>query len=239
MKPYYDHAGVTIYHGDCREILSALPVVDLVVTDPPYRSLDIDVIRGTTTRLVGGHNGRAGDRLNGTGNWFVTWPDEAIVAFLRSLHGALPPSGAMYVFADVKTGLRVFPDLAPANVLVWDKRTIGMGYSWRRMHEWIAFCPRPDHGLRNAGLGDIVRAAVEEVKPHPTAKPVAVLGPLIQNSTDVDAIVFDPFAGGGSTLVAAKNLGRRAIGIEIEERYCEIAAKRLGQEVLPLFGDAK
>lgn len=230
MKPYYDHGGITIYHGDCREILPSLKA-DIVVTDPPYRSLDIDVVRGTTTRLVGGHNSRAGSRV-GSGRWFATLDDETLTDVLLGLFGALPTHGAMYVFSDVKTGLRVLPRLPTRNVLVWDKLSIGMGYSWRRMHEWIAYCPARDHELRFAAFGDILRFAVPDPKVHPTEKPLLLVERLLLNSTDEGQTVLDPFMGSGSTLIAARDAGRSAIGIEVDEHYCEIAAKRLAQEVM-------
>lgn len=126
----------------------------------------------------------------------------------------------------------------PLNVLVWDKKSIGMGYNWRRMHEWIAYCPQPKHELRSKALGDIVRAKVPATKVHATEKPLDCLRPIILNSSDEGSTVLDPFGGSGSTLVAAKSLGRRAIGIEIEERYCEIAARRLSQGVLDFGGAA-
>lgn len=232
MKPYYEADGVTIYHSDCREVLPL--AADVVVTDPPYKSLDIDVVRGTTTRLVDPRNHRGGDRI-GSGDWFATLGDDVLTALLLDLHAALPVTGAMYVFADVKTGMRVFPALPQRNVLVWDKQSIGMGYAWRRMHEWIAYVPKEGHTLRSKGRGDIIRCAGEDAKLHPTEKPIGVLAPLIDNSSDHGQIVLDPFMGSGSTLVAAKRHGRRAIGIEVDERYCEIAAKRLAQRAL--FGE--
>lgn len=238
MKPYYEYAGITIYHGDCREILPLADGADLCVTDPPYRSLDIDVIRGTTTRLVGRGNaaGRMpnGNRLGHKGDWFGTMPAPELTALLLDLYARIALTGALYVFADVKTGLDVFPALPQKNVLVWDKQSIGMGYSWRRMHEWIAYCPKPDHELRSKARGDILRCRGIEDKQHPTEKPPGVIAPLLLNSSDEGALVFDPFMGSGTTLFAAKAAHRRAIGIEIEERYCEIAAKRLSQEVLAL-----
>lgn len=235
MKPYYEDAesGIVIYCGDCREVLPTLAdgSAAMLVTDPPYRSLDIDVIRGTTTRLIGGRNQRGGDRV-GNVDWFATLSDEDIGAVLSASMAKLSEAGAAYFFADVKTGLRLFPGLPQKNVLVWDKMKIGMGYSWRRMHEWIAYCPRDGHKLRSAAYGDIIRCPGVLDKCHPTEKPVGVLLPLILNSSDEHDLIIDIFSGSGATLVAAKQSGRRAIGIEINEAYCEIAANRLSQGVL-------
>lgn len=235
MKPYYQDASVTIYHGDCREVLPWLPTVDLVVTDPPYQSLDVEVSHGTTTRLVG-RDQLGGKRLASKerGAWFGTLNSADLSLVFACCRARLPNDGALYVFSDVKSGLALFPPLSPANVLVWDKRKIGMGYNWRRMHEWVAYCPQPLHTLRSKALGDIIRASVPSKKVHATEKPLDALRPIIVNSSDEGQTVCDPFAGSGSTLIAAKSLGRRAIGIEIDERYCEIAAKRLSQEVLDL-----
>jgi site-specific DNA-methyltransferase (adenine-specific) len=204
---------------------------DLVITDPPYRSLDIDVIRGTTTRLVGGRNIRGGDRV-GNADWFATLPDEEIDRVLTTAAAKLTPAGAAYYFADVKTGLRLFPGLPQKNVLVWDKMKIGMGYSWRRMHEWIAYCPGPEHKLRSASYGDIIRCPGVVDKCHPTEKPLGVVTPLILNSSDVGHVILDFFAGAGTTLLAARDTGRRAIGIEVSEQHCETIVRRLAQTVL-------
>jgi site-specific DNA-methyltransferase (adenine-specific) len=233
LTPYYQDDAVTIYHGDCREILPQIGQVDCVITDPPYQSLDANVLAGTTTRLVP----RNGKRLSATDEgWFATMDRDAILAVLVECRKILRPDGAVYVFADVKSGLELFPGWA-RNVLVWDKCSIGMGYSWRRMHEWIAYEPMPDHVLRDKGLGDIIRVPVPSDKVHPTEKPEAVIAPLIRNSTDVDDVILDPFGGSGTTAVAAKRLGRRCILIEREEKYCEVAAKRLAQGALDLFGE--
>ncbi len=130
MNPYYQDEYVTLYCGDCRDILPTVGTFDLVVTDPPYRSLDIDVIRGTTTRLVGGGTraGRkrsAANRMGQEDAWFATLSDTDLLEILAACDALLAPTGAMYVFADVKTGLALFPRLAPKNVIVWDKLTIG------------------------------------------------------------------------------------------------------------------
>lgn len=241
MKPYYDDGrGITIWHGDCREVLpnlcawEGIAAVDCIITDPPYQSLDVAVGTGMTTRLVS-RDQFSGKRLAASDgdSWFETLAACEIKAVLDACELLLTTAGATYVFADVKSGLELFPGRV-RNVIVWDKCAIGMGYGWRRMHEWIGYQPRPEHRLRDKGLGDIIRVPGVPEKIHPTQKPIAVIKPLILNSTDRRGLILDPFMGSGTTLRAAKDLGRRAIGIEIREQDCETAAKRLSQEVLAL-----
>ncbi len=236
-EPYFSRDGITIYCADCRDILPLLEpgTVDLVLTDPPYQSLDVEVSVGATTRLVG-RDQLAGKRLASSNGkrWFSTLPSNELGMIVAEFQRILKPSGALYVFADVKSGLELFPSLRPANVLVWDKGEIGMGYNWRRMHEWIAFCPMAEHKLRDKGMGDVLRFRGVSKKQHPTEKPSSLLTRVIRNSTGIDDLIVDPFLGSGSLLRAALDLGRKAIGIEIEEKYCEIAVKRLQQSVLPL-----
>jgi site-specific DNA-methyltransferase (adenine-specific) len=231
-----------IIQGDCLEVMKQLPdgCVDAVITDPPYASLDVEVANGTTTRLVS-RDRFAGKRLSSsTGKrWFSTIATEALPVMFESIRRLLVHDGALYVFADVKTGLDFFPVLRPANVIVWDKLKIGMGYSWRRMHEWIAYCPMPKHRLRDAGAGDIIRCPGVTEKLHPTQKPEGVVAAIIENSTDPGDIILDPFCGSGTTCVAAKRLGRHWIGIELDERYCEIARNRLAGTEKPLFAEAQ
>ena len=229
MTPYYDDGkGIQIFLGDCRDVLPTLGPVDAVITDPPYQSLDANVLAGTTTRLVP----RNGKRLAGDDSgWFGTLPACAVLGILDTARALIRETGALYVFADVKSGLELFPGWT-RNVIVWDKQAIGMGYAWRRMHEWIAYQPMKAHRLRDMSLGDIIRCPGVEEKQHPTEKPVGVIKPLILNSTDPGETILDPFMGSGTTLRAAKDLGRRCIGIELEEKWAEVAAKRLAQEVL-------
>lgn len=236
-EPYYDRDGITIYQGDAREILPHLEPgsIDLVLTDPPYQSLNIAVSVGTTTRLVSPDK-FTGKRLSlSTGKrWFETVPSGELGEILRQCQTLLRQSGALYVFADVKSGLEIFPTLRPANVLVWDKGHFGMGFNWRRQHEWIAYCPMPEHKLRSAALGDVLTYPGVVDKQHPTEKPVSVLRVILRNSTDIGDTVIDPFMGTGSALIAARDMNRRAVGVELREDYIEIAVKRLQQSVLPL-----
>ena len=206
MKAYYERNGIVIYHGDCREILPGLKA-DCVVTDPPY-GIGALWSRGAMV----GKNGSS--RLWGKGE---TWDDqpaprEAIDEILRRNVPSLIWGGNYF-------------HLPPSRCwLVWDKVQEFSGadaeLAWTNL----------DAAVRVFRMSRVeANTHGEERKSHPTEKPRALmrwcLG-FIEGGT-----ILDPFMGSGTTLVAAKLEGRKAIGIEIEERYCEIAAKRLAQEV--------
>ena len=197
MKPYYDHAGITIYHGDCREVLPHV-TADVLVTDPPY---------GHADKWTGG-----------------TWAENPMYADAR------------------RWDREPFPDLAQviartSQAIVWGGNYYALPPSrcWLAWEKTQRMPTMADLELAWTNMDRPAKSWTEDRNPdgkrwHPTQKPVSLmqwcLG-FVPGGT-----VLDPFMGGGTTLVAAKNLGRRAIGIEIEERYCEIAAKRLSQEVM-------
>jgi DNA modification methylase len=193
MKPYYDHAGITIYHGDCREILPTLPKVDLVLTDPPY-GISYDATHSKYKNGI--------DR--GEAVWDVGPFDPSPIIALgvptimwggNCFCSRLPDAAAWIVWVKIS---RQDVDIRQSDCeLAW---TNCLGRSRVFNHLWIGAYRESESGLRNW---------------HPTQKPEALMR----------------FMGSGTTLVAAKQLGRRAIGIEIEEKYCEIAAERLSQEV--------
>lgn len=237
MEPTWktSDGSVQLYLGDAREVVQQLPSesIRLVITDPPYQTLDANVLAGTTTRLVK----RNGKRLAETdAEWFGTLSADEILEVLSDCETRLlDDCGAMYVFSDVKSGLKLLQGYR--NVIVWDKQQIGMGYAWRRMHEWIGYQPREKHRLRDLGLGDIIRCPGVVEKSHPTEKPVGVIEPLLVNSSDKSDRILDPFMGSGTTGVACVRLGRKFIGIEKEPKYFDIAVKRIEAELnrAPLF----
>ena len=192
IKPYYEHAGITIYHGDCREILPELPKVDLVLTDPPYSDAYVEEFR------------------------YGDWVQEFI--------GAIKCKA--YVFWSATA------EFLPrwTAVHIWDKK-VGCGSQYERCFELNGGreCKVFSHYFINSTVA--ASFARDVFTGHPTQKPASLIGELIQREPDAQTIL-DPFMGSGTTLVAAKNLNRKAIGIEIEEKYCEIAVKRLAQENL-------
>lgn len=202
MKPYYSEAGIEIYHGDCREILPSLPKVDLVLTDPPY---GIDFTQRTTgLKIVG---------------------DDQIFDASNILDMGLPT---------IIWGENYIPDLPRGGRLIWVKRAVEQAapktYSdaeiaWTNTTNLVrAFRHISDGCIREGAEHGIVRM-------HPSQKPIALMKWCLSFAPSAQTIL-DPFMGSGTTLRAAKDLGRKAIGIEIEEKYCEIAANRLRQEVL-------
>lgn len=220
MTPYYDHGGITIYHGDCREIIPSLwqSGVDLLIADPPYGVNYIVapqvVGRGHRRILMGGKPPVFGDDKPFDPS-HLTLFKRAILFGANHYSDKLPVSGGWIVWD--KTGGGRGPRNSFADVeLAWSnlRKTPTIKH-----HLWKGL-------VRDSEAGDTVL--------HPTQKPVALMAWLINEYTQPGQLILDPYMGSGPVLVAAKMSARRAIGIEIEERYCEIAAKRLQQEVLPL-----
>lgn len=226
MSLYYQDEHVTLYHGDCltehREWLEA----DVLVTDPPYGMNYRDRL-GKHDPIVGDESADARDRaLN---DWGVR------PALVFGTWRIARPGGVK-------------------NVLIWDKGSdLGMGASnpWGLSHEevyvmgsWPPLVPggRVREGGKPSRVPSVIRvpkpnnASSSRLVDHPTPKPIPLMEVLIERCPP--GVVADPFAGSGATLLAARNLGRRAIGVELEEKYCELIARRLDQGVLDLGGIA-
>ena len=227
MDPYYSDDAVTIYHGDCLDILPALPIADLVVTDPPY------IIGAMSAgQMDAKANGRWPDMMN-SALWFGAW-----IGRLKIRH-----EGALWQFCNWRTLpvlMRAACDqnLPVASMLVWDKETIGPGgpNALRPAYELVALLPRPGFNIPNRSVSDVWRCK-SGGKPHdhPAEKPEPLVSRIIQVSEIPQrGVVLDPFMGSGTTLAAAKRLGHRSIGIDAEERWCEGAAQRIAQGVLAL-----
>lgn len=219
MKPYYQHNGITIYHGDCRDVLPHIGAVDLVLTDPPYGiALDTD-----NTRFSGGSPAsRARRGVNiGPANGQSIANDNA----------AFDPSFLLeYGKHQIIWGWNNYPDRLPRGAcLVWLKRHDEAFGSFLSDAElaWMS----KGHGVYCKR--DLSNNAIARERVHPTQKPLSLMLWCLSFFPQVES-VCDPFMGSGTTLLAVKNLGRRAIGIELDERYCEVAARRLSQEVMEL-----
>jgi site-specific DNA-methyltransferase (adenine-specific) len=236
MKPYYQDEAVTLYHGDCREVLPSLSGIDLAVTSPPY---NLGRPTGAYANMRDGYASHSDDLEDAE---YVAWQREVV----SLMWAALSEDGAIFYNHKplIRDGAAVLPlRLVPEHVtlrqvIVWNRRG-GFNHSpghFCPWHEWILLLAKRRFQLTSrahSAAGDVWDCGIESgVTGHPCPYPLAL--PQTAIAATPARTVLDPFAGSGTTLVAAKNLGRRAIGIEVEERYCEIAARRLGQGVLPL-----
>jgi site-specific DNA-methyltransferase (adenine-specific) len=213
MKPYYSDNGITIYHGYCLEVLASIrsESVDLVLTDPPY---------GVPRLLRGGRGkGRTNEPITGNNEDF---DPGHLLSFKRV----------------IVWGANHYANKLPASSawLIWDKRegqtsdnNADCEMAWTNIQ-------RPLRLYRQLWRGMYIRGE-ENGKPrlHPTQKPVGLMRWCIDYAClEFGSLIVDPYIGSGATLLAGQRAGHRVIGIEIEERYCEIAAKRLSQGVLQL-----
>jgi site-specific DNA-methyltransferase (adenine-specific) len=217
MKPYYEDSAVTIYHGDSREILPTLRA-DAVVTDPPY-GIGADRRQGERADKRHGAAAAPSRDYGPVSDWDTAPPSGDDFARILSVGKHHIVWGGNY-FA-----------LPPASGwLVWDKETGANGYADCEL-AWTDL-PMAVRRYRFQWMGMLQQ--IPEHRWHPTQKPLSVMRWAVGFLPESARVVVDPYMGSGTTLRAAKDLGRCAIGIEAEERYCEIAASRMAQEVLDL-----
>lgn len=255
-EPYYSDDAVTLYLGDCRAVLGEHVnarsdfLAQIIVTSPPYNM-----------GLTPGGNGRGmyrpsasrkGGRFrDGYGEHDDAMPQSEYDEWQRDIIGllweAIPNDGAIFYNHRVrvehgKARLPLGMDFGPAvlrQVITWDRGT-GIGVNLRHfcaVAEWIMLLAKPDYGLRDhsaSGTGDVWRLGMETDRAHPASFPLGL--PLRALEASAARSALDPFAGSGTTLLAAKQLGIPAVGVELSERYCEIAATRLSRAEMPLFG---
>lgn len=209
MTPYYQDEHVTLYHGDCLEI-DAWLAADVLVTDPPYGMAYESGFRPTHDPIHGDKSPLTRDQM------LLRWPATKPAALFGTWKVPRPPG--------------------VSQLLIWHKR--GAGYlgdvkmPWGNVTEEIYVIGGGWTGPRTGNVleTDASPSADTTRIGHPTPKPVGLMERIIERAPG--GAIADPFAGSGSTLLAARNLGRHAIGVEIEERYCEIAARRLAQNTL-------
>jgi DNA modification methylase len=209
VEPYYHDDLVTLYCGDCRDV-DAWLAADVLVTDPPYgMGYESNRNRDKRNRKVGRPVG--GDTSTDLRDAVLTaWGDRPALVF-----------GKWTCPRPVGTRAR----------LIWDKRVQGTGdlsLPWGPADEEIYVLGTGFVGSRGSNVlaVQMLMSGAHDRPDHPTPKPVGLMERLIEKTTGV---VADPFAGSGATLIAARNLGRRVIGVEVEERYCEVIATRLAQ----------
>lgn len=197
--------------------------VDLVITDPPYESLEKHRKIGTTTRL------KVSDGSNN--QWFDIFPNERFESLFIELYRVLKKNSHFYLFCDQETMFYVKPIAEKVGFkfwkpIVWNKMAIGMGYHYRAKYEFILFFEKGKRKLNDLGVPDVLECKRVH-RGYPTEKPVALIETLISQSSGHGDLVVDPFFGSGSTLVAAKNLGRKAMGCDISNAAHEHLNKRV------------
>jgi len=218
-------APVTLTRADAVEWLHAQPAasIDLIVTDPPYESLEKHRAVGTTTRLK--HS------KSSSNDWFQIFPNARFPELFAATYRALKPNSHFYLFCDQET-MFVAKPLAEAagfrfwKPLVWDKAKIGMGYHYRARYELILFFEKGKRKLNDLGVPDIITVP-RIAHGYPTEKPAQVSEVLIKQSSEHGDLVADPFMGSGSVGAAALGLGRRFAGCDISAGAITLCEQRL------------
>lgn len=226
LVPYYSHSGITIYLGDCREILPQLPSCNAVITDPPYG------VGLEAKRAHSGH-GRGVVTVRKGSYSFDDTPEYVSAVVVPVIQQCRTKADAVAL----TPGIRNLWLYHPADDVgcFYSGAGTGMGkWGFTCCHPILYYGSDPYLakclGSRPNSCGQTYPNDANEVD-HPCAKPIRMMMWLVNRVTLEGGTVIDPFTGSGAILLAAKELRRKAIGIEIEEKYCEIAAKRLSQEV--------
>lgn len=255
-KPYYSDGQITIYNADNREILSLLPLssIDLVITSPPY-NLGEGMEDHGGFRI--GHSGskwanpqRDSETSIGYKSYNDNLPYPEYVewqkAILLECWRVLSDNGAIYynhkpriVKGQLRIPTALNPNLPLRQIIIWNRKS-GFNYTsgaYMPVCEWILILAKEQFKLRDkasSGVGDVWTIPPEKNSPHPAPFPLQLPKKII--STTNAETVLDPFMGSGTTLCAARDAGIKAIGIEVEEKYCEIAANRLRQKAFSFIG---
>jgi site-specific DNA-methyltransferase (adenine-specific) len=197
--------------------------IDLLVTDPAYESLEKHRAVGTTTRLK---------HSKGSSNdWFTVFPNERFGELFAEAFRVLKRNTHLYLYCDAETAFIVKPIAEESGFkfwkpLVWDKKTIGMGYHYRARYEFILFFEKGKRRLNDLGVSDVI--AVPRIhRGYPAEKPPAVAEVLIRQSSRPGDLVADPFMGSGSVGTAALRTGRRFLGCDVNPEAVRLTADRL------------
>lgn len=205
--------------------LETLPAssVDLVITDPPYESLEKHRAIGTTTRLK--------QSKASSNQWFQIFPNARFPDLFFQVFRVLKKDAHFYLFTDPETAFVAKPAAEAAGFkfwkpLIWDKRTIGMGYHYRARYEMVLFFEKGKRRLNDLGIADVIE--VPRVRNgYPAEKPIRVAEILVGQSTEPNDLVIDPFMGSGSTGVASLKLDRRFAGNDISPDAIALSRQRL------------
>jgi site-specific DNA-methyltransferase (adenine-specific) len=226
VRPYFEAGGVSLYHGGCRDVVAELPVgsVDLMLTDPPYGKQYLGEGKPIRKLNIRGDGVRQGVRV-----------------VRQALFAALPLLAAdahVLVFCHWESWPDFYDAICPLvpikNALIWHKDRGGPGdtqMEYARDYEVVLYGAQGHRAITGRRDGAVVRGfpPVGPQRLHPTEKPTDLLGYFIAKHCPPGGVVLDPFVGSGSTLLAAQRLGRRAVGVEIDQPYCQVTATRLQQ----------
>lgn len=218
MKPYYQQGGVTLYHADCRDVMRGMESesVDFVLTDPPY----IISYKGRWGQNRGVIQGDKDGRWLApvfSELWRVLVPDSLCLSFYGWPH------------ADAFMTVWKLVGFMPVSQIVFVKNVWGLGYFSRAQHDTAYLLAKGKPRKPAKAISDVVDWRRVSKAQHPNQKPLGAIAPLVAAFATQPSLILDPFCGSGTTLVAARDLGHRAIGIEVDERHCEVAVRRLAE----------
>lgn len=221
--------GFHIYQSDAIEWLKTIESesIDLVITDPPYESLEKHRAKGTTTRLK--------QSKSSSNKWFEVFPNSRFPELFAEIYRVLRRNRHFYLFCDQETAFVAKPIGESMGFkfwkpLVWDKKKIGMGYHYRAKYEFILFFEKGKRKLNDLSIPDVLEVPRIH-RGYPTEKPVELAEILITQSSLIDELVCDPFMGACSVGVAALRNGRRFIGSDISKDAFDISEERLKKEI--------
>lgn len=225
LEPSSSSSRVSLSNRDAVEWLRTLPsgAVDLIVTDPPYESLEKHRAVGTTTRLK--HSKASSN------DWFSIFPNSRFPELFAEAYRVLAKNRHFYLFCDPETMFVAKPIAERVGFkfwkpLVWNKVSIGMGYHYRSRYEFVLFFEKGKRKLANLGIADVIDEPRIRGQ-YPAEKPPRVAEVLVGQSTSPGDLVVDPFMGSGSTGVAALSLGRRFAGTDIAPAAVALTRRRL------------
>jgi site-specific DNA-methyltransferase (adenine-specific) len=207
----------SIYNCSALFLLNSLEdeSIDLIITDPPYESLEKHRRKGTTTRLK--------QSKSSSNKWFKTFPNSLFQDLFSEIYRVLKNNSHFYLFCDQETMFVAKPICEKVGFkfwkpIVWDKMAIGMGYHYRAQYEFILFFEKGKRKLKDLSIPDVL--SVKRLKGkdyYPTEKPIELIETLIYQSSDLNDTIVDPFMGSGVTCIAALELERSFIGCDIEK----------------------
>lgn len=217
---------IELWYGDCLELMKDIPngSIDLVVTDPPYKTTS----RGSS----GGTGGILKEEINKRGKVFKH-NDIEFNEWLPELYRVLKDTGHAYIMSNNKNLKNMLMEIENVGfniykTLIWAKNSPITNMYYMDSHEYIIFCRKGKaKRINNCGTKSVLNVDNPRNKVHPTEKPVELMEVLVNNSSLDGEVVLDPFMGSGTTGVACKNLNRKFIGIELDEKYFNIAKERI------------